>query len=205
MSVLRGRGKLLSTMASGGGTLLYMSTPHEEKIDKVNPLGIVPSPRLGAVGMLGYLAAAVGITTIIAMPFGLLSLAHGELQGVGDNLTRPILMGALMGFDMAVAVLAFAAGVAACAGKLWSRFGMMLYAILALLIAVIGIWPVIAYVADTADADIGMRHTVQVLIIIKQWIVETPLALGILFTFSKHKVVRAYGRPVMESPDRSHQ
>ena len=79
---------------------------------------------------------------------------------------------------------------------------MLLYAIISVILALIGIYPVIVYLVQ-GKADLGFQHALIMLVIIKQWVVELPLAIAILYTFSRKTIRNAYAEPVINSPDRS--
>ena len=179
-----------------------MTHPNPESVESVQPFGITPAPRTGVVKFLGYITAFVGLLGVIGLPFGLLTINSGAWLGAGDSHPRPVIMGLWLVFELLVAILACAAGIAAGSGKIWSRFGMMLYAIIAILLAVIGILPVVVYMVQ-GKADLGLQHAIETLVIIKQWIIELPLAIAILYTFSRKTIRSAYAHPVINSPDRS--
>ena len=179
-----------------------MTHPHPDSAESVKPFGFAPSARAGVVRFLGYLTASVGLISAIWLPYGLITIKTGAWLGPGDGHPRPVIMGLWLVFEFFVALLALSSGIAAGARKIWSRFGMMLYAIISVVLALIGILPVVVYLVQ-GKADLGFQHALIMLVIIKQWVIELPLALAILYTFSKKTISEVYAAPVIESPDRS--
>jgi len=181
-------------------TQITSSLPHSA--DHVEPLEV--SPKYTIVRTLGYLAAWVGVVSVCALPYGLLSIAHGAWNAGTDKVDfQPVLLGIYLVAALAVSVLSIAAGIASGAGKPWSRAGMLLYADLTIVLAVVGILPVYLFILRTPVMDIGLRHAVELLVVLKLWVVELPLSISILYHFTRPGLVSAYQHPELEPPDRS--
>jgi hypothetical protein len=171
-------------------------------VEHVDKLEI--SPKYTAVRVLGFLAASVGVVCICTLPFGYLTISHGSWNTGSLNFDfRPVLLGVYLTAALAVSILGTCAGVASGAGKPWSRGGMILYADLTLVLAIVGVLPVYLYVVHQPVLDIGLRHAMELLVVLKFWIVETPLAIAILYQFTRPELVDAYQHPEEKSPDRS--
>jgi hypothetical protein len=170
--------------------------------DHVEPLEI--SPKYSIVRVLGFLAASVGLLSVCALPYGYLSISHGTWNTDSARVNfSPILLGVYLTVLMAVSILGIAAGIASGAGKPWSRGGMILYADLTIALAIVGVLPVYAFIIHQPVLDIGLRHAMEMLVVLKLWLVELPLAIAILFNFTRPGVASAYEHPELEAPDRS--
>jgi hypothetical protein len=173
-----------------------------DSVDHVKPLEI--SPRYSMVRVLGYLAAWASVLSVCALPYGYLSISHGSWNTGGAQFDfRPVLLGIFLTAAMGVSVLGIAAGVASGAGKPWSRTGMILYADLSIVLAIVGFLPVYLFILRTPVLDVGLRHAVEMLVILKLWVVELPLSIVILYWFTRPGVADAYLHPEVKSPDRS--
>ena len=171
-------------------------------VDHVEPVEI--SPRFTIVRALGYIAACVGVISVCSLPYGYLSISHGSWNTSSAALDlRPALLGVYLTAALAISCLGMAAGVASGAGKPWSRMGMMLYADLSIVLAIVGFLPVYLFVLRTPVLDIGLRHAVEMLVVLKLWIVELPLSIVILYCFTRPQLATAYEHPEVQAPDRS--
>jgi hypothetical protein len=170
--------------------------------DPVQALEI--SPKYSIVRALGYLAAWAGVLSVCALPYGYLSMSHGTWNTNSDRIDfSPLLLGAYLTVLLGVSALGIAAGIASGAGKPWSRGGMMLYADLTIVMAIVGVLPVYMFIVHQPVLDIGLRHAMEMLVILKLWVVELPLSIVILYSFTRPGVASAYEHPEMEAPDRS--
>jgi hypothetical protein len=173
-----------------------------DSVDPVKPLEI--SPRYSIVRVLGYLTAWVGVLSVCSLPYGLLSISHGSWNSGSAHIDlRPVLLGGFLISAFAISALGICAGVASGAGKPWSRAGMLLYADLSLVLAIVGILPVYFFVLRTPEMDIGLAHAIELLVILKLWVVELPLSIAILYWFTRSGVMSAYQHPEPLAPDRS--
>lgn len=170
--------------------------------DHVEPLEI--SPKYSIVRALGYLAAWVGVLSVCALPYGYLSISHGAWNTGSEQIDfRPVLLGVYLTVALAVSVLGIAAGIASGAGKPWSRGGMILYADLTIVLAIVGVLPVYLFIIHQPVLDIGLRHAMEMLVVLKLWVVELPLSIAILYNFTRPGLASAYDHPELEAPDRS--
>jgi hypothetical protein len=182
--------------------MTQFTSPLPSSPEHVEPLEI--SPKYTIVRTLGYLAAWVGVTSVCALPYGYLSLSHGAWNAGSDKADfQSVLLGLFLTAALAISVLAIAAGIASGAGKPWSRTGMILYADLTIVLAIVGILPVYFCILRTPVLDIGLRHAMELLVVLKLWVVELPLSIAILYNFTRRGVVSAYEHPELEAPDRS--
>jgi hypothetical protein len=173
-----------------------------DSVDHVKPLEI--SWRYSIVRVLGYLAAWVGVISVCALPYGFLSAAHGSWNtGSVQFDFRPVLLGVFLAAALGVSALGICAGVASGAGKPWSRMGMLLYADLTIVLAIVGVLPFYLFVVHTPVLDIGLRHAMEMLIVLKFWVVELPLSIAIIYWFTRPDLIEAYHHPEPLAPDRS--
>jgi hypothetical protein len=171
-------------------------------VDHVEPLEI--SWRYSMVPVLGLLAAIAGVVSVCALPYGLLSISHGSWDSGAKQFDfQPVLLGIFVTLALAVSVLGICAGVASGAGMPWSRAGMMLYAELTMLLSVIGFIPFYLCVLRTPVMDIGLRHAVEFIVMLKLWLVELPLSIAIAYWFSRPDLIAACEHPEMKAPDLS--
>jgi hypothetical protein len=173
-----------------------------KSVDHVEPVEI--SPQYSIVRVLGYLVAWVGVISVCALPYGYLSISHGSWNTGSDQFNfRPVLLGIFLTAALGVSVLGICAGVASGAGKPWSRIGMILYADLSIVLAIVGLLPFYLFVLRTPVMDIGLRHAMEMVIALKFWIVELPLSITILYWFTRPNLTTAYLHPELHAPDRS--
>jgi hypothetical protein len=182
--------------------MTHFTSQLPESVDHVDPVEI--SPRYSIVRALGYLVAWESVLSVCALPFGYLTLSHGSWNsGPAVFNFQPVLIGLFMTVGLAVSALGIAAGVASGAGKPWSRKGMLLWADLSIVLAVIGILPFYLFIVRSGQMDIGLAHGMELLIALKFWIVELPLSIAVLYWFNRPNIVDAYGHPEQLAPDKS--
>jgi hypothetical protein len=173
-----------------------------DSVDPVKPGEI--SPRYTIVRAVGYLAAWVGVVSVCAVPYGYLSVSHGSWNtGSAQFDFGPVLLAIYLTAALAASVLGICAGVASGGGKPWSRTGMILYADLSIVLAIVGFLPFCLFVLRTPVMDIGLRHAIELLVVLKFWIVELPLSIAILYWFTRPNLTTAYQHPEPLAPDRS--
>jgi hypothetical protein len=164
------------------------------------------SQKFTIVPTLGILAAFVGLVSVCVLPFGYIP----AWQGVWDSHRggaaidfRAVLLVGFLSAALAVSLLGLCAGVAAGAGKTWSRAGLILYADLSIVLSIVGVLPFYLLVLRTPVLAVGQAHAVWMLVVVKYWIVELPLSIAILYCLTRAGIEDAFRHPGMKSPDRS--
>jgi hypothetical protein len=171
-------------------------------VSHVEPVEI--SPKYSMVRVLGYLVAWTSVLSICSIPYGYLAISHGTWNGGSEIFDfRAALLGVFLTAAMGVSILGLCAGVASGSGRPWSRTGMKIYADLTIVLAITGLLPFYLFVLRTPVLDLGLRHAMELLVVLKYWIVELPLAIAILYWFTRPGVVDACQHPEVKSPDRS--
>jgi hypothetical protein len=72
-----------------------------------------------------------------------------------------------------------------------------------MLLSVIGIIPFYLCVVREPVMDIGLRHAIEFIVMLKLWFIELPLSIAIVYWFSRQDLIVSCRNPEMKAPDRS--